>query len=341
MSVKSINKHLAKKKDCRSKYTEEEMQATSKMLTSARQKRFEKANRKERAKKLKAYKLKNKEVILQKHREYNKQNQTIIAQKQKIYDQRNKKHIALKMMEYQRVFRNKGTRSQQKHDVDWCDVAGKELLQEIPRYKRYCGRETRREIMWMSPEQLVDSIYYYKEKGHPEYQDVIIDYGFMSISPEIQVETDEHSKSDNKQKTNTQHFEVGLSNKVIIAGETFNGKKVTEDINVILKLRTLSSQPEAEKEDGSSWCIDPEHLIQAVKFWKKKDLICLRGIRFPNIMDMESESTLTESQRRDNEEKVIKSWKYLLSKPYNLLARYHKSFLEEVGITSEEEWNSK
>ena len=58
-------------------------------------------------------------------------------------------------------------------------------------------------------------------------------------------------------------------------------------------------------------------------------------------MDMESKSTLTESQRRDNEEKVIKSWKYLLSKPYNLLARYHKSFLEEVGITSEEEWNSK
>ena len=71
----------------------------------------------------------------------------------------------------------------------------------------------------------------------------------------------------------------------------------------------------------------------------------MRGIRFPDIVDVESKSSMTESQRRDNEEKVIKSWKYFASKPSNLLAKYHKSFLEELGFSDEEEfeqwWNSK
>ena len=137
----------------------------------------------------------------------------------------------------------------------------------------------------------------------------------------------------------------GLSNTVVVAGDMFNGKKVKEDINVITKLRTLSSQRNPEREDGSSWAFDPDHLIQAVRHWKMKNHICLRGIRFPDIVDVESTSSMTEKQRRDNEEKVIKSWKYFTSKPSDLLARYHKSFLEELGFSDEEEfeewWNSK
>ena len=58
---KAINKHLTQKKECQSKYTKEEMQAISKMLTSARHQRYENANRKERAQKLRGYKLKNKQ----------------------------------------------------------------------------------------------------------------------------------------------------------------------------------------------------------------------------------------------------------------------------------------
>ena len=53
-----IDKHLTKKKECQSQYTEEEMQAISKMLTSARHQRYEKTKRKERAQKIRTYKLK-------------------------------------------------------------------------------------------------------------------------------------------------------------------------------------------------------------------------------------------------------------------------------------------
>ena len=57
-TFKAINKHLTQKKECQSKYTEEEMQAISKMLTSARHQRYEKTKRKERAQKIRTYKLK-------------------------------------------------------------------------------------------------------------------------------------------------------------------------------------------------------------------------------------------------------------------------------------------
>ena len=178
----------------------------------------------------------------------------------------------------------------------------------------------------------------------------------MSHSHENQNETDKDAGSDQKPKSQSQyseiniqklppqHSDIGLSNTVILAGKVFDGQEMREDMNVITKLRTSSCQHYPEKEDGSSWSIDPDHLINAVRFWKKKNHICLRGIRFPDILDLERKSSLTHRQRKNNEEKVIKSWKYFSTKPYHMLARYHKGLLSALGITSEEEfeeWNSK
>ena len=50
--------------------------------------------------------------------------------------------------------------------------------------------------MYMDPEQLADNINRYKMEGHPEYQDVIIDYGYMSHTLESPLETDEDSESN-------------------------------------------------------------------------------------------------------------------------------------------------
>ena len=206
------------------------------------------------------------------------------------------------------------------------------------------------------PRATVDTINHYKKKGHPEYQKVYIDYGFMSQAYDNQSEDDQNSGSDHKQKStpqysqiniqklSPQYSDIGLSNTVILAGKIFNGEEVKEDTNIITKLRTHSSQHYPEKEDGSSWCVDPSHLIQALRFWKTKNHVCLRGIRFRDILDIEKKSSLTHRERKNNEKKVIKSWKYFTSKPYYLLARYHKDLLRTLGIKSAEdfeEWISK
>ena len=86
---------------------------------------------------------------------------------------------------------------------------------------------------------------------------------------------------------------------MILAGKIFDGEEVKEDTNIITKLRTHSSQHYPEKEDGSSWCLDPDHLIHALKFWKKKNHVCLRGIRFPDIVDIEKKSSLTHRERKE------------------------------------------
>merc|ERR1711963_389060 len=101
----------------------------------------------------------------------------------------------------------------------------------------------------MDPEQLIDTINHYKKKGHPEYQEVYIDYGFMSHTYESQPEDNQNSESDPKpkskpqysqiniQKQIPQYSDVGLSNTVILAGNIFDGQEVKEHINVITKLR--------------------------------------------------------------------------------------------------------
>ena len=66
---------------------------------------------------------------------------------------------------------------------------------------------------------------------------------------------------------------------------------------------------------------------------------CLRGIRFPDIPDIEgkwSTSLRDDSWRWKNEEKVTKSWKHLITKPFSLLAKYHKDLIEEFGIIGED-----
>ena len=92
----------------------------------------------------------------------------------------------------------------------------------------------------------------------------------------------------------------------------------------------MQSQPEVELDAGVYWWIDEDHLIKTVKFWKMKDHPCFRGIRLPAISDdWESRCGWSESQRSENKEKVIKSWKHLSTKPYSLLEKYHKDYLEE------------
>ena len=134
--------------------------------------------------------------------------------------------------------------------------------------------------------------------------------------------------------------EVGLSNTVIFPGRgkysLFDGEEVTERVNVILKLKTRPDQPDVEIDAGVYKWIDEEHLIAAVRFWKKRDHPSLRGIRFPDIDDVESVLTLSDIQRQENEEKYINSWKHLTTKPYRLLERYHNNYLQDHGLTSED-----
>ena len=64
--------------------------------------------------------------------------------------------------------------------------------------------------MYMDPEQLVDTINHYKKKGHPEYQKVSIDYGFMSHTYENQPEDDQNSESNDKPKLKPQYSHINI-----------------------------------------------------------------------------------------------------------------------------------
>ena len=109
---------------------------------------------------------------------------------------------------------------------------------------------------------------------------------------------------------------IGLNNALVFPGRkselpnspiiTFDGEVVKETINVVLKLRTRSSQPKVEKEGSIHDWVDEDQLIEVVKFWKRKDHASLRGIRFPDIVDdWESSCEWSESQLANNKEKVI------------------------------------
>ena len=149
----------------------------------------------------------------------------------------------------------------------------------------------------MDPEQLVDLIHYYKKLGVCHYKHITIDYSYMQTSHEIPPETNPankpyHTKSGIIYKSpytfqyikNPENFEVGLSNNVIFPGSDwrglpmmFCGEEVAEDINVIVKLKTLASQPEVEKvAKVTDWPIDHIHLTSALEFWKNRDHLCLR-----------------------------------------------------------------
>ena len=52
------------------------------------------------------------------------------------------------------------------------------------------------------------------------------------------------------------------------------------------------------KEETEVWWICPEQLIKTVRFWKMKDHLSLRGIRFSDIPDKESEPAMSESEKR-------------------------------------------
>ena len=117
----------------------------------------------------------------------------------------------------------------------------------------------------------------------------------------------------------------------------YDGKEVTEDINVILKLKTMSNQPEVERDAGFYWWIEEDHLIQAVRYWKKRNHPSLKGISFPDIYHSSWDIRFTCEQRKKKEENVIKNWKHLKTKPFDLLTKYHKKFLKKNDITSKED----
>ena len=299
---------------------------------------YNKKNQRKIAQKQAVYNKKNREIIAKRQAVYNEKNQEIIEQKQAVYNKKNQKEIAEKQSEYNDLYVNK--RPRYPRDWDWSKIAGHMLLSDTPKYKQFCGKGTRREEMWMDQEQLADYIQHYKKKGHPFYQSAFIDYSFMLTSEDIKPENQpKYDQLSSVYKKNPLNCEIGLSNTVIFPGDgIFKGEAITEVINVITKLKTKPDQPEAEHDDVINWWINPEQLILAVTRWKYSGHLCLRGIRFTEISnsgnDWESKCTWTEKEKKENEEKVVKSWKDLSDKPQELLEKY-KINVQESESSSE------
>ena len=234
-------------------------------------------------------------------------------------------------------------------DEDWFVTAGEGLLQDKPQYKEFCGKDTRREIKWIDPEQLLDCLNYYKKEGLHEYQDFTPEYWLMPtevFNPEAEPEPESGctvSLGRFGKQSNPKYCEIGLSNSVILGGydHTFDGEKVTEDINIFLKLKTMSNQPQVENNAGVYWWIDTDHLIQAVRYWKKRNHPCLEAISFPDISHSSSNFMYNSQQKKKKEENVMKNWKHLTTKPFGLLQKYHQKFLEENDITSQHDLERK
>ena len=311
------------------------------------------------------YNADHREEMRKKHAEYNAKHCEEIRMKQAKYNAEHREEIRKKLQDYREMYINKRKSKRQiLEEMPWDKAAGLQLLNYEPEYIEFCGPKTRREVLWMDSEQLVDLINYYKKKGNCYYRDITIDYSYMQTSHEIPPETNPANKPYQTKfgtvynspytlqpQYNPDNCEVGLSNDVIFPGvdwrgfpRLFHGEEVTEDINVIVKLKTLASQPEVDKMAKiTDWPIDHMHLTSAINFWKNRDHLSLRGIRYMNrneesifIPDWEGTCKWTEAQRRVNEEKVVKSWKYFTSKPYHLLVKYHKNLAKELGRSSEE-----
>ena len=163
----------------------------------------------------------------------------------------------------------------------------------------------------------------------------------------LYVDTDPQQKdhqSHPELTPDSNYCEIGLGNFVIQPepGTIFNGKELTEEVNVVLKLKTKSSQPKVESDtEFYSW-INPPHLVKAVKYWKQKFHPSLVAVSFPDIQDESGwDFSWSAKLKKTNEEKMIRSWKHLSTKPYHSLTRYHKKFLEKNDISSEEDMERK
>ena len=66
-------------------------------------------------------------------------------------------------------------------------------------------------------------------------------------------------------------------------------------------------------------------------------MLCLRGIRFDDIPDEDGKGW-SVGQKWKNEEKVTNNWKHLMTKPYNLMEKYHKNLLQEFGIIGKDKY---
>ena len=104
----------------------------------------------------------------------------------------------------------------------------------------------------------------------------------------------------------------------------------------------MPNQPDVEIDIGNYWWIDPPHMLQAARFWKRKGHPCLNAITFSDLLDIPRFNFWWDTQERDRrEEKVARSWKNLTMKPYALLKKYHKNFVKENDISSEEDMRRK
>ena len=296
----------SQKKSARNKRYHEENKET-KALYSSRHYQANKhckarPNKEDKAKHNFAYRSKKKQELAEKKRLYELKHKAIIAQKKKLHYQKHKKLLCQKQREY-RAMKEKERMERRRN---WHDEAMKDLLQDKPEYpEAWCkGSKVPRIEKWIDTEQLADLILYFKERGYPACQDVTIDYSFMQASCKL-----------NAQPTGPLFPEVGLLNQLIhpeLMFELFedkvvlDGEEMKETVNFVMKLKTMPNQPEVDswsQKHGVYWWIDSDDLMEAVRFWKKKGHMSLRGIRFQDIPDWEADCTWTETQKQENKKK--------------------------------------
>ena len=89
------------------------------------------------------------------------------------------------------------------------------------------------------------------------------------------------SCEQNHQLTKPTYPEIALNSTLIGPGRktwlknspiiTFDGKVVKRDMNIILKLKTIPTQPDVMQDldvNDITWWIDDQQMLKVVKFWK-------------------------------------------------------------------------
>ena len=274
--------HLVKVEQCKRKYSEEEIRNTAKLRKSQRNKTYQNKHKREKAEYNVVYNQLHKKELTEYHAAYHKTNKEEIAKRKAKYNKRNRDKLTANKKRYR-----------EKINLGWYDCALQDLLQDRPRYRKLLFPSGYIEL-WIDTNQLFDCLVYFKEQEElPEYQDVDLDYSLMPTSCQLQ-----------PQPTKPHYPEVGLNHTVLHPREKtsdpevkFNGKEIKLTHRIVMKLRTMPSQPHVEKgvvekllnldnESGEYWVIDPYQLIDVVRHWKKKGHLSLKGIRFPDIPEV-------------------------------------------------------
>ena len=152
-----------------------------KLGTSIINARYYKNNKKELAPRKKIanfkYKSANKKSIRKSNARYYLANKTSRAKSNAKYYLANKEEILHNRKEHRKI-----------SNLGWSEGVLKGLLQEKPIYKK-CPPSYGRIVKFIDHEQLVDCLNYFKECGEPGYQEMDIDYSYMSASCELDPQT--------------------------------------------------------------------------------------------------------------------------------------------------------